>query len=119
MTAEYKRAETIINLACKFVEDNYYKNIGAAEIAESCNISPGYLSALFKQSMNMTIPQYITSIRLKYALFYLSDPKMSVSKVAQKCGFSNANYFTKVFKNRFGEIPSKYRGAIETDENIQ
>jgi two-component system, response regulator YesN len=118
ITRENHRAETLINLACKFIEENYNKNIGASEIAESCNISPGYLSGLFKHAMDVTIPQYITSVRLKHVLFLLADPIMPISKAAQTCGFNNINYFTKVFKNRFGELPSKYRGVISTDEDI-
>jgi YesN/AraC family two-component response regulator len=100
---------TIIDISCKYINDNYGSNIGATDIAEICNISTGYLSTIFKHFTNSTIPKYITNIRLQKAIELLKDPTIPISKIAKVCGFNNVNYFTRVFKINFGVIPTIYR----------
>lgn len=101
--------KSIIDISCKYINDNYSKNIGASDIAELCNISTGYLSTIFKHFTNTTIPKYITNIRLQKAVALLKDPTIPISKIAQVCGFNNVNYFTRVFRSNFGVIPTIYR----------
>jgi len=100
---------SILNKAMQFIEDNYKHNIGSQEIASYCKISPGYLSSLFATKPHGSIPQYITDVRLKHALHMLQEDT-SISEIAQNCGFSNANYFTKLFKRKYGKTPREIRG---------
>lgn len=101
--------KSIIDISCKYIGENYGKNIGAADIAQLCNISTGYLSTIFKHFTNTTIPKYITNIRLQKAIELLKDPTISISHIAKVCGFNNVNYFTRVFRSNFGVIPTIYR----------
>lgn len=101
--------KSIIDMSCKYINDNYDRNIGASDIAELCNISTGYLSTIFKHFTNTTIPKYITNIRLQKAIDLLKDPTISISHIAKVCGFNNVNYFTRVFRSNFGVIPTIYR----------
>jgi len=102
--------------AREYVEKNFMHNIGSRDIAEHCGISTGYLSALFNLLPNISIPQYITGVRLKHALQMLAY-EASVSTVAERCGFSSANYFTKVFKQRYKKTPREMRIAGLLNEN--
>jgi len=99
----------ILEKAAAFVAKNYSGMIGAADIAEHCGISPGYLSKIFNERLRVSIPDYIADIRLKTALELLFNRDLSIAEVASRCGFSSANYFTKVFRAKYGEKPSNMR----------
>ncbi len=106
------RHQTVVLNVLRFVEENYTRNIGAREIAEHCGISPGYLSTIFSQTSHGSIPQYITDFRLEKAMGFLVEGQMSISEIALNCGFSSANYFSKVFRNKYGYSPSDVREGI-------
>ena len=91
-----------------YIQNNYMHNLGSNDIAEHCGISTGYLSALFNVLPNSSIPQYITAVRLKYALEMLKH-EPSIQAIALKCGFGSANYFTKVFKQKYNKTPREMR----------
>jgi len=94
--------------AMQYVEKNYMHNIGSREIASHCGISAGYLSALFGMLPSTSIPQYITNVRLKHAV-RMMQVDMNVTVIASRCGFSSANYFTKLFKQKFNKTPSEIK----------
>lgn len=77
----------------------------------SLPFSAEYLTRLFKKEMGMTPRQYLTDRRLENAASSLAllDGSLSVSQIAHQCGFSDALYFSKVFKQHFGVSPKNYR----------
>ena len=77
----------------------------------SLPFSAEYLTRLFKKEMGMTPRQYLTHRRLGSAASSLAlmDGSLSVSQIAHQCGFSDALYFSKVFKQRYGVSPKNYR----------
>ncbi|TXL61093.1 AraC family transcriptional regulator [Cerasibacillus terrae] len=99
---------TIIK-AVQFIHSNYRKQITLNDIAESSNLSKYYLSRLFSQTMNITPLQYLTQFRMSKALELLNDGNLTVEDIASKVGYSNGNYFTKVFRSKVGISPGKYR----------
>ena len=108
----------LLHKARQYVEDHYMYNIGSREIAVHCGISPGYLSSLFGAMPEVSIPQYISNVRLKHAIRLLQEDA-SISEIALRCGFSNANYFTKLFKKKYGKTPSEVRGKGLFDEKYE
>ena len=75
----------------------------------SCSVSSSYLSALFKKETSMTVTDYIHYTRIRQALFLLNVSGLSVGEIASRCGFSDANYFTRTFKKLQGKTPKSYR----------
>ena len=108
-TPELSMQQRLLLIKVKsYVEKNYMHNIGSRDIAAHCGISTGYLSSLFSVLPNVSVPQYITDVRLKYAFQLLKD-EVSISIIAERCGFSSANYFTKVFKSKYKKTPREMR----------
>jgi transcriptional regulator GlxA family with amidase domain len=60
--------------------------------------------------MHTTPRKYLEDLRLKTAIELLFDEQFNVKKTAAACGFSDENYFCRLFKNRYGLSPGKYRG---------
>jgi two-component system response regulator YesN len=109
------RHRLLLLKARQYIEDHYMHNIGSREIASHCGISTGYLSALFHMLPDVTIPQYITNVRLKHAI-QMMQGEASVSEIASSCGFSSANYFTRLFKQKYNKTPSEMKKIGFPDE---
>ncbi len=90
-----------------FIEQNYSSDISITEIAESMQVTPNYLSALFHKKIGITFIKYLTKIRLLRAKELLADPEMRVQQVAELVGYTSTRHFTKIFTSYFGYYPSE------------
>lgn len=86
------------------------EDLSTVQIAEYFHFSPAYLNVLFKQEMKVTLKQYLSSYRLDRAKRLLEQDYMKITEIAEKCGYANANYFAKVFRDSTGMTPMEYRG---------
>jgi YesN/AraC family two-component response regulator len=96
----------------QFIEDHFYKDIGLEMIAEKVDLSPNYLSAIFKQTTGSSFIDYVTELRMKKAKENLRDLNVSVYEIAEVIGYSSSQYFSRVFKKHTGMTPSAYRNSI-------
>lgn len=80
--------------------------------AEYLNVNPSYLSTLFKKETGLTLTEYINRKRIEHALLLLNSTDMQIQMVAQYCGITDVNYFTKTFKKIVGKTPKEYREMI-------
>ncbi|MDR1904935.1 MAG: response regulator [Treponema sp.] len=96
----------ILENACAYIEEHYMENIGAGDVAKYCGISAGYLSKLFSRKPFESVPRYITEVRLRHALDMIFQGKYLLTEIAGRCGFSSENYFSKLFRGRYGGNPS-------------
>ncbi len=92
------------------------EDLSTAQIAEHFHFSPAYMNVLFKQEMKMTLKQYLSNYRLERARKLLEQGYMKVTEIAEKCGYANANYFAKVFRDSTGMTPVEYREYRESCE---
>ncbi len=83
--------------------------LGLKEIAAQVNFSAAYLNVVFRSETEMTVKQYLIDCRLREAKRLLKDPAVRISEIAQRCGYSNPNYFAKAFKESTGMTPGEYR----------
>ncbi len=94
-------------------------NFGIEKLAEEFRCTPRYLQQIF-QERRQSVSEVIRSRRLAAAKRMLLDPWMngvSVSQVAYRTGFSNANHFSKIFREHFGMPPSGMR-ETQTDRSL-
>ena len=96
-----------IRQAMEYVLNNYSKPLTLSDVAQIVDLSPMYFGNLFKQQTNVSFRQYVTSIRLNQAENMLLSGEYRVGEVAELCGFSDAFYFSKVYREQKGISPSK------------
>lgn len=92
-----------------YIMANLGKELTLRTLAEQLNISPGYLSALFKKETGHTLTAYITEKRIALGASLLRKTNMQVQTVAQYCGIPDVNYFSRLFKRIKGTTPLQYR----------
>jgi len=84
-------------------------NLSIQMIGEALNFSSGYTGLLFKQSTGKSIVDYINEVRIMKAKNLLLSTNLSVNEIYERTGFTNAQYFRKVFRKNFGVAPSEMR----------
>lgn len=98
-----------IKEAINYVEKNIKKNITLDEVANFINITPHYLSKIFKKEVGINFVTYITNKKISLAKKMLKDEEMPIVNIAVDLSFNHPNYFSKVFKQKVGITPSEYR----------
>jgi len=94
------------------VDFNLAEDLSLRANAEALNVSPSYLSTLFRRETGQTITEYVNRKRMEHAAFLLFTTKLPVSAVGQRCGVQDDNYFTKIFKKYTGQTPKQYRQEV-------
>ena len=93
-----------------YIKNNFEDNtLSLNDIAKYANMSPSYLSALYKKNNNQSISDTITSYRIDAAKEYLIKTNLSLKEISIKCGYTNQYYFSTSFKKQLGISPSNYR----------
>lgn len=103
-----KNAGTMFEMVLEYV-DNHYRDpsLCLSSVASIFFYTESYLSALFKRHMEIGFNQYINRLRISYALRLIDDGYSSVREIAERSGFSDALYFSKVFKKKVGMTPTE------------
>lgn len=104
----------ILSNTIEFIRLNYTNDIRIADIAAFCQCSESYISHIFKKSMNQNINQFINQIRIDKAKQLIVETSCSFLEISGRCGFSDPNYFSSVFKLHTGLSPSMYKKNIRT-----
>ncbi|CAA7600217.1 Homeodomain-like [Acididesulfobacillus acetoxydans] len=99
----------MITRAKEFLENHLGEDLTLSDIAKRQFLSPCYFSRLFKQSTGQTVMEFLTALRMAKGKELLEKTNQPVSQVAGTVGYSDPNYFSRVFKRHFGMAPSEYR----------
>lgn len=99
----------IIDAVKKLILENLSYDISLDEIVECLGISKYYLIHTFKQITGTTIIGYKNALRLTKAKDLLINTNKHITEIAVECGFGNASYFAKLFKNSENISPGDYR----------
>ncbi len=91
-----------------FIDSNYNKKISASTLSNIAHISTYYFCRTFKQMTGKTTTEYINEVRLKKSIELLKDGNMNITEIAINCGFNDVNYFSRLFKKRYGVSPTKF-----------
>ena len=83
-------------------------NLNASQIAGILKITSTHTGRVFNEFFNMSIPEYISSIRMSKAVEWLENSKLSIKDVMLKVGIENERNFYKLFKSKFGTTPREY-----------
>lgn len=95
------------------IETEYQKDIGLDYIGEKVNLSPAYLSFLYKQECGVNIIRHLSDYRMTKAKELLAGTNMKITEIAGHCGYDNPSYFNRLFKNLTGMTPKQYREQLE------
>lgn len=100
----------LIERARLFIKENYTRPLALNDVAQALDVSPSYLSSVFKSDKGETYTKYILRLRMERAAKLLVSYKAGkVGDIAQEAGFTSTKYFDSAFKKYFGMTPNEYR----------
>ena len=86
------------------------KDISLDSVAQAVSISPYYFSKLFKEETGTNFSDYLTELRINRAKQLLDeDPDRNIKEISIESGYSNPNYFSRIFKKWTGSTPTERR----------
>lgn len=105
------KIKNVIREARQYILDHYQDpDLSVEKICRHLHMSPAYFSTMFKKETGQTYIAYLTEVRLNKAVELLNTTEDKTYIIAAKVGYQEQNYFSYVFKKRFGVSPTKYRG---------
>ena len=97
-----KSQEVYVEKTVLYIEKNYRQDLSLDEIADKIGISSFYLSRLIKQQLKLNFIDLLTEVRIHHAILLIRQGNSTVKEIGKNVGYSNANYFYKVFKKSTG-----------------
>lgn len=100
-----------VRIATEYAAAHYTEPVGLNDAARAAGVNGAYLSYLFSQEMGVGFANYIQELRVEYAKKLLEESSLKIRTVAEKAGFHDYHYFSKVFKKKNGISPAEYRST--------
>ena len=107
--AVLKRPKSMIDQVKQYMDEHFQENISREDLSRQVFLNPDYLSRLFKKETGVSISGYLMQKRIGLAKELLAGTRMPISVIAAQVGYDNFAYFTKVFKEKTGMSPNKFR----------
>lgn len=102
--------EQIVNKVREYLQE-HYKDASLEDAAVLVNLSPSYLSRIFKEHCGTGFLDYLTKIRMEKACELLNDIQYRSYDIAYYIGYDNPKNFSRAFKAYFGKTPMEYRNS--------
>ncbi|HTQ28581.1 MAG TPA: AraC family transcriptional regulator [Puia sp.] len=93
----------------KYIQDHLTEKIAVNTLSRKAYLSRNVFFKWFREQFGISPLEYINSERIKIAKRLLADPRNSIKDVSLQCGFSDTNYFVRIFKKTEGITPGSYQ----------
>ena len=103
------KAESYIAQAKNYIESSYMEKITVKQIADQLHLDRSYFSTLFKKYTGISPQQYLNTYGLEQAKELLISHGYTPTEAARSTGYGDVISFSHMFKNHFGQAPTKYR----------
>ena len=115
--------DVLLDMANKYLEENYAQDITLADLAARTGFSTNYFSSIFKEKIGKSFVQCRTEYRVEKAKQLLSWSAKSITEIATEVGYNDFTYFNRVFKELTGQTPGGYKkknalGRTGGEENL-
>lgn len=92
-----------------YLNEHYAEPVTLEQVSAHIHMNEAKCCKLFKSAYGRSIFTYLTDYRLEKSILLLSDPSLSVTRIAELCGFNSTSYFIKRFREKVGVSPLQYR----------
>lgn len=96
-----------------------YRDATLVKAAEYVSLTPEYLSTLFRDTMNISFHDHLQAVRMKNASYLLLNTQLKCYEVASRVGYTDAEYFSKIFRQYYGYSPKECKkGVAACEKNL-
>lgn len=110
--------QDIVSVIVAQIHKNYNQNLTLKDIAGDINYSLPYISKLFKEKTGMTFRLYLQKTRIEEACRLLSNTDEKIFCISKMVGYSDVDFFSKIFKEHMGATPQQFRLCLKSQAQI-
>ena len=103
------RKNLVVERARAYIHQHLHQDFSISDLCQELGVSRTRLYNIFQEETKMGIAKYILSVRMSQARSLLINTDMPIYEIANQVGFSDYNYFSRVYKKTFGQSPKTYR----------
>lgn len=111
-----RKARFTWQAACQYLEESLHEPIGRQDVADFLHIHPNHVSRLFREFSHRSFHDHLLHARLRRARTLLADAGLNIAEIAHACGFRNAHYFIRCYRQIHGESPGRQRASLAVGE---
>jgi len=104
-----KPSHDIIEGACRFIEAHLNEGVTLESIAAAVSVCPEYLIRVFNQELHITPIAHLWQKRVLLGIDLLEHSGLSISMIAERCGFKTRNHFSRKIAEATGNSPKEIR----------
>lgn len=108
LVRQYKKLDRLSDITA-YMKENYAAELSLESVAGAFGYSSAYFSRMFYRYTGINYKNYLDSIRLAHAYKDLANSDMAIGDIAANNGFANSRSFAKLFKEKYGILPSEFR----------
>lgn len=106
-----------VDLIKKYLDDHFTDhNFSLENMSQELSYNKKYISYVFKKHFGIGIIEYLNTVRVQNACTMIEQGFTCVTDIADRCGYSDAQYFSKIFKTKMGVVPTQYINIVQTDK---
>ncbi len=98
-----------VKRAKSMIHEYYQTGITLEDISRKLNVTSEYLGTLFHKEVGVTFSTYMKNCRIDKAKELLCGTELKLGEIAKQVGYTDPKYFSKVFKDVTGMLPTEYR----------
>ena len=102
----------MVRRICAQVMEHLEKPWSINDFAGSYGFNPVYLGRLFKEETGLSFTNYLMERRIEKAIVMMADPNLTIGAIGKAVGYSDQNYFSRVFKKHTRMGPNEYRRSL-------
>lgn len=106
-----------LKIAMNRIHSNYSTRIYISDLAGECKISERYLRKLFGIHLESSPQEYCNNLRINKSVELLADRNIPIKEIAYRVGYSTPQYFSRMFKEKYGFSPQIYRNILFESQN--
>ena len=103
------RENNYCELAKKYLEENYMRDMNIIDVADQLDISYSYLSKIFRTKTGVTLTDYLNNVRIEKSKVFLATTFLTLNEIAEKVGYNNVQSYQRFFKKYLNITPGDYR----------
>lgn len=95
-----------------YIDEHFAEELSLTSLGEIANLHPVYLARIFKEVTGDTPASYIIAVRMEKAAQLLCGSNMRIYEIMERVGYKKQQYFTRLFKEKYGMTPKEYRAFM-------
>lgn len=103
----------------EYIASHLGQKITVGILADTCGLTPNYLSTIFKKASGKTVKEYVMQQRIQVAKQLLLSPDHTTSEIATFLGFASQSHFIDCFKKQVGTTPRRWRMRNEKGTGVE